>query len=101
MDEMKEGGRGGLPLPADGPLLSLEDVAAYLRKTPAAVRKIIEGRPDCDDGELGEALRHFVVKLSARRRYIAREPFLAWIKSKIGPSEAVSADPGAGFRRCP
>lgn len=87
-------------MPADGPLLSIEDVAAYLRKTPAAVRKIIEGRPDSDDGELGEVLRRFLVKLSARRRYVAREPFLAWIQSKIGPGTTASPEPAVGLRRC-
>lgn len=67
-----------LPMPADGVLMSIDDAAAHLRTTPAAVRKLIEE----DDGELGEALRGFIVKLSARRRYIARASFLAWLDKK-------------------
>lgn len=82
-----------LPLPADAPLLSFADVAAYLRLTTAAVRRLVDGRPDGSDGELGELLREWLVRLSPRRRYIRREPFLAWIREKsengTGSSQAV------------
>ena len=74
--------RAPLPLPQDGPLLAFSDVAAYLRITPAAVRRMIDGRmgrstPD----EIGARLRQWVVRLSAHRRYIKREPFLSWLKN--------------------
>ena len=78
------GGTTASPLPSDGPLLSLDDVAAYLRTTPAAVRKLLDGRPDSDDGALGAALRRFVVRLSVHRRHIARQPFLAWLNAHVG-----------------
>ena len=69
-------------LPADAPLLSLADAAAYLRRTPGAVRKLLDGRADSDDGEVGQVLRRWVVRLSPHRTYIAREPFLAWLRTK-------------------
>lgn len=78
------GGTTGSPLPADGPLLSLADTAAYLRVSEGAVKKLLDGRPDSDDGALGEALRRCVVRLSSHRRYIARGPFLAWLNEHIG-----------------
>jgi hypothetical protein len=71
-----------LPLPPDGPLLSFADVAAYLRLTPAAVRKLVDGRADGSDGELGELLRRWLVRLSPHRRYISRTPFFAWLERK-------------------
>lgn len=77
-------GGGVVPLPADCPLLGVEDVAAYLRTSAASVRKLLDGRPDSSDGELGDALRRFVVRLSSRRRYVARGPFLAWLNGHIG-----------------
>lgn len=40
----KTGGRGGLPIPADAPVLSLEDVAGYLRRSVPAVRKLLHDR---------------------------------------------------------
>ena len=63
------------PLPPDAPLLSIEDAAAYLRTTPAAVRKMLDGRPEGGD-QLAQIVRTCMVKLSPRRRYIRREPFL-------------------------
>lgn len=71
-----------LPLPADAPLLGVADVAAYLRMTPAAVRKLLDGRADVSDGELGAKLRDLEVRISPHRRYIEREPFLAWLRTK-------------------
>ena len=71
------------PLPGDAPLLSIEDVAVYLRTTPPAVRKMLDGRADSND-ELGARLRPWLVKLSPHRRYIMREPFLAWLRQQAG-----------------
>jgi len=75
-------GRAPIPLPLDAPLLSFEDVAAYLRVTPVAVRRMIDGRmgsttPD----EIGAQLRKWVVRLSPHRRFIRRKPFLDWLAS--------------------
>lgn len=78
----RSGGPG--PLPLDAPLLALEDVARYLRITPAAVRRLVDGRADGSDGELGDRLRGWLVKLSPRRRYIRREPFLTWLREIPG-----------------
>jgi len=68
------------PLPGDAPLLSFGDVAGYLRLTPAAVRRMIDGRigtstPD----EIGTQLRQWVVRLSPHRRYVRRKPFIEWL----------------------
>lgn len=71
-----------LPLPADAPLLSFKDVAAYLRMTPAAVRRLLDGRADGSDGELGDLLRSCLVRLSPRRRYILRDRFLSILREK-------------------
>lgn len=70
------------PVPPDAPLLSLADVGAYLRLTPGAVRRLVDGRPDGSDGDLGDLLRSWLVRLSPHRRYIRREPFLAWLRAK-------------------
>ena len=75
-----------VPIPTDGTLMSIADVAAYLRLTPAAVRRLLDGRPDHSDGELGERLRRSLFRLSPRRRYILRAPFLAWLREKAGTS---------------
>ncbi len=69
-------------IPEDAPLLNFEDVAAYLRLTPGAVRRLVDGRRDGSDGELGDLLRAWLVTLSPRRRYICRDPFLAWLRNK-------------------
>ena len=71
-------------LPSDGPLLSIDDVAAYLRLSRVAVRKLIDGRVDGDDCELGDLLRRLIVRISPRRRYVQREAFLAWLFAKAG-----------------
>lgn len=71
------------PLPPDAPLLSIDDVALYLRTTRAAVRKMIEGRADYHD-PIGERLRGWVVRLSPHRRYIRRGPFMAWLAGAGG-----------------
>lgn len=81
------------PLPGDAPLLSLDDAAAYLRVTPAALRKTIEGRADGSDGELGDRLRKWLVVLTPRRRYIRRAPLLAWLREKAGEPGLRLADP--------
>lgn len=67
------------PLPPDAPLLSIEDVAQYLRTTATAVRKMLDGRPDGED-RIGELLRSWTVKLSPRRRFVRRDPFLRWLR---------------------
>jgi len=61
------------PLPADAPLVSLADAAAYLRVTPRAFRKLL----DEERTSLADSLRSCVVRLSPRRRYLMRERFLA------------------------
>ncbi len=77
------GGSGNRPpLPGDAPLLSFEDVAAYLRTTPGAVRRLVDGRADGSDGELGDLLRSWLVRLSPRRRYVLREGLLSWLRAK-------------------
>lgn len=77
-------------LPIDAPLLSIEDAATYLRISATAVRKLLDGRADSDDGELGVALRRFLVKISARRRYIAKAPFLLWLQTFVNKLNAAS-----------
>ena len=76
------------PLPADGPLLSFEDAASYLRMTPAAFRTIIHGRTDGYDDDLGQLLRAWVVKLSTHRRFIRRKPFMKWLHVFAGEDAA-------------
>jgi len=75
--------RGMIPLPHDAPLLSFKDVAAYLRTTPQAVRRLIDGRTDGTEDEIGTILRQWVVRLSPHRRYIRRDQFLTWLKGKL------------------
>lgn len=70
------------PLPSDAPLLAPGDVASYLRLSRAAVARLLDGRADSSDGELGEVLRRFTIRLSPRRRYVLREPFMAWLQEK-------------------
>jgi hypothetical protein len=82
-----ETSRMRLALPPDAPLLSLRDVASYLRLSLAAVRKLLDGRADGSDGELGEALRQFCVRLSPHRRYIRRDLFMQWLRDKMGPTD--------------
>ena len=74
--------------PPDGPLLSIEEAAAYLRLSPGAVAKMLGGRADGDDGELGRVLRDCLVCLSPRRRYIAKQSFLAWLNAAANRSPA-------------
>ncbi len=82
--------REALPLPHDGPLMSFADVAAYLRTTPAAVRKLVDGRADGSDGELGDLLRSWLVRLSPHRRFIRRDAFLSWLREKSSDSVAIT-----------
>jgi hypothetical protein len=82
--------RKEIPLPQDAPLLSLLDVAHYLRLTPGALRRLVDGRRDGSDGEMGDFLRSWLVILSPRRRYVRREPFLSWLRDKSAG--------GTGFR---
>lgn len=70
------------PPPTDGALFSLDDAAAHLRMTPGAFRKLVAGRADGSDGELGDLLRGWLVTLTPYRRYIKRGPFLAWLREK-------------------
>ena len=93
----QDGAERSRALPADAPLLDLADVAAYLRLTVAAVRKLLDGRPDASDGRLGEMLRGWVVKLSPHRRYVRRAPFMKWLRELAGeaPADDVTG-PGKG-----
>lgn len=81
------------PLPSDAPLLTFADVAAYLRLTPAAVKRLLDGRRDGSDADhdLGNLLRSWLVALSERRRYIRREPFLTWLREKSSAASGSSA----------
>jgi hypothetical protein len=75
-----------LPLPQDAPLLAFSDVAAYLRKTTAAVRRMVDGRMgETTPDEIGTLLRQWVVRLSPHRRYIRRQPFLEWLNRTTQP----------------
>jgi hypothetical protein len=66
------------PLPPDAPLLSLGEAAAYLRMTVVALRAVLEK----DKDDFSNRLRGMMVCLSERRRYIKREPFMAWLNQK-------------------
>jgi len=77
-----------IPLPLDGPLLTFEEAGAYLRLTAASIRKLVDGRADSKDDELGARLRGWTVRLSPHRRYILREPFLVWLASFSGAPQA-------------
>ena len=85
------------PLPHDGPIMSFQDAASYLRLTKAAVTKLGDGRPDGSDGALGEGLRRWVVRLSPHRRYIRRQPFMeflhAWANGAVTESEETTPEP--------
>jgi len=71
-------------LPADAPLLSIADAAAYLRVTPRALRKLI----DEERSGLADSLRSCVVRLSPRRRYLKREEFLGVLVDFCAKREA-------------
>lgn len=92
MTKRSEKSAGGetTPLPADAPLLSIEDAATYLRCSATAVRKLLDGRADSDDGELGAVLRRCVVRLSAHRRFISRKPFVEWLAAQAQKLNAAS-----------
>ena len=86
--------RGSLPpLWADGPLLSVGDVACYLRLTPGAVRRLLQGGRDRseEDTELSEALRSCRVILSPHRHYFDRRRFLGWLGKKIADASDSSS----------
>lgn len=68
-----------IPIPDDAPLLTFAEAGAYLRLSAAAVRKLVDGRADSKNDELGERLRTWVVRLSPHRRYIRREDFIGWL----------------------
>lgn len=80
-------------LPSDAPLLSLADVAAYLRLTPGAVRRLLRGGRDRseEDSELGEVLRSCRVVLSPRRHYFDRERLLDFLRKKIADASGSSS----------
>jgi hypothetical protein len=82
---LSEGGRIA-PLPVGAPLMGLPDAAGYLRLSMPALRKLIEGRPDGSDGDLGDRLRSWLVALSPRRRYIKARPFMSWLRDIAGES---------------
>ena len=83
--------RDPLPLPADAPLLSLEDVAAFLRTTRAAVVRMVDGRMgDGKPDAIGAELRRWVVWLSPKRRLIRKKPFLDWLSSISEKPEQIS-----------
>lgn len=72
------------PLPADALLLSLDDVGGYLRRSRAAVKKMLDSRPGAkNEDEVGVLLRQWVVRMTDHRRYILREPFIDWYRSLI------------------
>jgi hypothetical protein len=73
-----------IPLPVDGPLMSIEEAGTYLRLSAASVRKLIDGRADQKDDTLGALLRGWVVRLSPHRRYIRRRAFMAWLNGVAG-----------------
>lgn len=77
-----------LPLPPDGPLLTFEEAGAYLRLSTASIRKLVDGRADTKDDELGERLRGWTRRISPHRRYILRDPFLAWLTALAGDARA-------------
>ena len=70
--------------PLDAPLLSIEDGAHYLRITPLALRKILAGRADGADAGLGAILRPMMFRLSPRRAYLKRTPFMEWLRKLAG-----------------
>lgn len=76
--------------PDDGPLISIEEAARYVRMSTAAFCKLLGGRMDGDDGELGRVARECLVTLSPRRRLIAREKFLGWLneRTKLSGTDA-------------
>jgi hypothetical protein len=74
-------GSKAMPLPGDAPLLTFAEAGAYLRLTAESIRKLVDGRADAKDDELGSRLRAWVVRLSPHRRYILREPFFRWLQS--------------------
>ena len=69
----------GIPIPEDAPLLTLAEAGAYLRLSAASVRKLVDGRADSKNDELGTRLRAWVVRLSPHRRYIRRDLFMGWL----------------------
>ena len=83
------------PLPPDAPLLSIEDAAAYLRRPVDAVRRMIDGRSDGDDG-IGQELRGMVVRLSARRRYLRKPDFFRWLYTRAGVPNPSDSDISGG-----
>jgi hypothetical protein len=80
-----------IPLPPDGPLMSIEEAGAYLRLSAASVRKLIDCRADQKDDTLGALLRAWVVRLSPHRRYIRRREFMAWLEGVAGSPDLVKA----------
>ena len=89
LHDMTGGGANGphpLPLPPDAPLLTFEQAGAYLGLSAGAVRKIVDRAAEDPDEELGQVLRSNLVRLSPRRRFIKRAPFLSWLQSKAGTS---------------
>jgi len=77
---LKDGTRP-IPLPGDATLLTFAEAGAYLRLSVASIRKLVDGRADAKDDELGARLRAWTVRLSPHRRYILREPFFHWLSS--------------------
>lgn len=75
-------------LPPDAPLLTFAEAGAYLRLSTASVRKLVDGRSDTKNDELGAVLRSWVVRLSPHRRYIRRQEFLAWLRGVVGGEES-------------
>lgn len=77
-----------IPLPSDAPLLTFEEAGTYLRLTAASIRKLVDGRADSKNDELGARLRTWTVRLSPHRRYILREPFVAWLNDLSAGTQA-------------
>lgn len=84
IDRSSNTGGAGIPQPPDSFLLTFEEAGAYLRLSAASVRKLVDGRADTKDDDLGERIRGWVVRLSPHRRYIRRDPFLRWLCEVTG-----------------
>lgn len=82
--------RNAVPLPPDAPLISFEEAAAYLRLSPVALRKIVDGRAEAKNDEFGTLVRGWVVRISPRRRYIHRNRFLGWLNDKADEASGVA-----------
>ena len=63
--------------PPDAPLLSLADAAAYLRLSEKELAALLDSTTP---SRLGAKLKELLVELDSNRRYVRREPFMAWLR---------------------